>query len=346
MKPFLASSKSRLSSNGRVAETPLRNSMVYIDGCLPLASKCCSSGLVAFAACACAAPAAKARAPPNATAAPAAIINPRKGRMVFISFSRVEAFVLCRLRRLEGERSCVACAESYRLRASPKSSSLMNKAACAALFFCGAVQAMIARACRRECLWAVCCWRRGKSSAGIGAFPRINVMHSGLLPVAVLETDQDPTQWRSPQSSQSRGNLEFDRASGRHRRRCGSRGLGRRPRLRRFWARRSVADVEGFSSKRKEAPSSNLNCAGSDPFLTAPSAHDRILAEGADRPSNLEFPPWVICGRPSLASTFFALNDWSAAVICPASIDAEHIPAGPDEVRRPGSLSRARALCS
>ena len=39
MKPFLASSKSRLSSNGSVAETPLRSSIVYVDGRLPFGSK-------------------------------------------------------------------------------------------------------------------------------------------------------------------------------------------------------------------------------------------------------------------------------------------------------------------
>ncbi len=40
MKPFLASSKSRLSSNGSVAEMPLRSSIVYVDGRLPFGSKC------------------------------------------------------------------------------------------------------------------------------------------------------------------------------------------------------------------------------------------------------------------------------------------------------------------
>jgi len=53
----------------------------------------------------------------------------------------------------------------------------------------------------------------------------------------------------------------------------------------------------------------------------------------------------VICGRPSMASTFLALRTiWSAAVICPASVGAEHMSAGPDEVRRPGSLSATRAF--
>ena len=53
----------------------------------------------------------------------------------------------------------------------------------------------------------------------------------------------------------------------------------------------------------------------------------------------------AICGRPSLASTFLALRTiWSAAVICPASDDAGDMSAGPDEVRRRGSLSRSRAL--
>src|ERR1700688_164308 len=42
----------------------------------------------------------------------------------------------------------------------------------------------------------------------------------------------------------------------------------------------------------------------------------------------------VICGRPSMASTFLALRTiWLAAVICPASVGAEHMSAGPDEVR-------------
>jgi Transposase DDE domain group 1 len=54
----------------------------------------------------------------------------------------------------------------------------------------------------------------------------------------------------------------------------------------------------------------------------------------------------VICGRPSMASTFLALRTiWLAAVICPASVGAEHMSAGPDEVRRPGSLSATRAFC-
>src|SRR5712671_6052798 len=53
----------------------------------------------------------------------------------------------------------------------------------------------------------------------------------------------------------------------------------------------------------------------------------------------------VICGRPSMASTFLALRTiWLAAVICPASVGAEHMSAGPDEVRRPGSLSATRAF--
>jgi hypothetical protein len=46
-----------------------------------------------------------------------------------------------------------------------------------------------------------------------------------------------------------------------------------------------------------------------------------------------------------MASTFLALRTiWSAAVICPASVGAEHMSAGPDEVRRPGSLSATRAF--
>ena len=41
-----------------------------------------------------------------------------------------------------------------------------------------------------------------------------------------------------------------------------------------------------------------------------------------------------------MASTIFAVRTiWSAAVICPASVDAEHMAAGLDEVRRLGSLS-------
>ena len=47
MKPFFASSKSRLSSKGSVAEMPLRSSIVNFDGRLPLGSKCliCAGGL-------------------------------------------------------------------------------------------------------------------------------------------------------------------------------------------------------------------------------------------------------------------------------------------------------------
>ena len=42
---------------------------------------------------------------------------------------------------------------------------------------------------------------------------------------------------------------------------------------------------------------------------------------------------------------FLALRTiWSAAVICPASVCAEHMSAGLDEVRRPGSLSWMRAF--
>src|ERR1700724_1213158 len=53
----------------------------------------------------------------------------------------------------------------------------------------------------------------------------------------------------------------------------------------------------------------------------------------------------VICGRPSMASTFLALRTiWSAAVIWPASVGGEHMSGGPDEVRRPGSLSATRAF--
>ena len=39
MKPFLASSKSRLSSNGRVLRRPFCSSMVNFDGILPFGSK-------------------------------------------------------------------------------------------------------------------------------------------------------------------------------------------------------------------------------------------------------------------------------------------------------------------
>ena len=48
-------------------------------------------------------------------------------------------------------------------------------------------------------------------------------------------------------------------------------------------------------------------------------------------------PPWQ--------ALFLALRTiWSAAVICPASVCAEHMSAGLDEVRRPGSLSWMRAF--
>ena len=57
MKPFLASSKSRLSSKGSVAVTPLRNSIVNVDGRLPFGSKCltCAVGAPTAAPWACAA---------------------------------------------------------------------------------------------------------------------------------------------------------------------------------------------------------------------------------------------------------------------------------------------------
>ena len=55
---------------------------------------------------------------------------------------------------------------------------------------------------------------------------------------------------------------------------------------------------------------------------------------------------FVICGRPH-GKHFLALRTiWSAAVICPASVCAEQMSAGPDEVRRQGSLSVGRALRS
>ena len=44
--------------------------------------------------------------------------------------------------------------------------------------------------------------------------------------------------------------------------------------------------------------------------------------------------PHGICGRPH-GKHFLALRTiWSAAVICPASVCAEQMSAGPDEVRR------------
>jgi hypothetical protein len=46
--------------------------------------------------------------------------------------------------------------------------------------------------------------------------------------------------------------------------------------------------------------------------------------------------------RKSSNSTFLALRTiWLAAVICPASVGAEHMSAGPDEVRRSGSYQPA-----
>jgi Transposase len=55
----------------------------------------------------------------------------------------------------------------------------------------------------------------------------------------------------------------------------------------------------------------------------------------------------AICGRPPMASTFLTLRTiWSAAVICPASVGAERMSAGLDEIRRPGTLSCRRALRS
>ena len=63
MKPFLASSKSRLSSNGSVAETPLRSSIVYLDGKLPFGSKCPCTGVTAWA---CAARPSSVKCPANA----------------------------------------------------------------------------------------------------------------------------------------------------------------------------------------------------------------------------------------------------------------------------------------
>ena len=53
---------------------------------------------------------------------------------------------------------------------------------------------------------------------------------------------------------------------------------------------------------------------------------------------------YAICARPRMASVFLALRTiWSTAVICPACLRGD-MSAGPDEVRRRGSLSRSRAL--
>jgi hypothetical protein len=71
----------------------------------------------------------------------------------------------------------------------------------------------------------------------------------------------------------------------------------------------------------------------------------RIIAEIAHSDTGIDIHPGAICGRPPMASVFLALRTiWSAAVICPAYVCAEHMSAGLDEVRRPGSLSRSRAL--
>src|ERR1700753_669191 len=92
MKPFLASSKSRLSLNGSVAVTPLRNSSVNVDGGLPFESKCLSSagGVPTPAPWACAASALTARGASIATAAQATAIKPAKGCWAFIAYPCLE----------------------------------------------------------------------------------------------------------------------------------------------------------------------------------------------------------------------------------------------------------------
>jgi phosphatidylinositol-3-phosphatase len=72
---------------------------------------------------------------------------------------------------------------------------------------------------------------------------------------------------------------------------------------------------------------------------------DQLVAKNKSWKSYQESLP-VICGRPH-GKHFLALRTiWSAAVICPASVCAEQMSAGPDEVRRQGSLSVGRALRS
>src|SRR3977135_500218 len=97
--------------------------------------------------------------------------------------------------------------------------------------------------------------------------------------------------------------------------------------------RPSPASCAGLQSRQFPA---HFGDAGADQDWSLTSLKEKLIKIGAKI---------VICGRPSMASTFLALRTiWSAAVICPASVGAEHMSAGPDEVRRPGSLSATRAF--
>src|ERR1019366_6339042 len=56
--------------------------------------------------------------------------------------------------------------------------------------------------------------------------------------------------------------------------------------------------------------------------------------------------PYVICGRPPMASVFWCFERFGRLRSYVRPVCAEHISAGLDEVRLPGSLSSARALRS
>ena len=56
--------------------------------------------------------------------------------------------------------------------------------------------------------------------------------------------------------------------------------------------------------------------------------------------------PYVICGRPPMASVFWRFERFGRLRSYVRPVCAEHISAGLDEVRLPGSLSSARALRS
>src|SRR5208282_3593835 len=53
--------------------------------------------------------------------------------------------------------------------------------------------------------------------------------------------------------------------------------------------------------------------------------------------------PYVICGRPPMASVFWRFERFGRLRSYVRPVCAEHISAGLDEVRLPGSLSSARA---
>ena len=56
--------------------------------------------------------------------------------------------------------------------------------------------------------------------------------------------------------------------------------------------------------------------------------------------------PYVICGRPPMASVFWRFERFGRLRSYVRPVCAEHVSAGLDEVRLPGSLSSARALRS